>query len=153
MPRLNFVGGPRPTRPDRAREILSALPPLVTPVALVRLDHGRIADEMLELLGEFWVSHIQVYGEVTAGSLAVLAQDGFKAMPVVAVRDAGFTDAVDEWLSRMGGRTPAAVVLDAYDPQRQGGTGKPFEWQWLEEADRREARPLAADYPGGRVTP
>lgn len=131
---LNFVGGPRQIEPDQACQILQAIPPLVTPVALVRLDHGRVPDDLLEFLGQFWISHVQVYGEITSGSLAMLAQDGFRAMPVVSVRDANFADGVNGWLSRMGGRSPAAIVLDAFDPDRLGGTGKAFQWDWVREA-------------------
>lgn len=138
---LNFVGGPRQIGPERAIEILQALPPLITPVALVRLEQGRLPDDLLELLGEFWVSHVQVYGEVTSGSLAVMAQDGFKPMPVIPVRDEHFADTTNEWLARCAARPPVALVLDAYDPERLGGTGKAFRWDWLEAA--RQAGRLA----------
>lgn len=131
---LNFVGGPRQVSPEQAAEILQELPALVTPVALVRLEAGRVPDHLIELLGQFWVSHVQVYGEVTSGSLALLAQDGFKAIPVVSVRDESFADGVNELFSRLGGRPPAAIVLDAYDPQLAGGTGKSFQWDWVTQA-------------------
>lgn len=131
---LNFVGGPRQLDPDRATAILETLPPLVAPVALVRLEHGRISDDLIELLGGFWVSHLQLYGEISPGSLASLASEGFRAIPVVPVRNEGFANTVNEWLSRMGGRKPAAVVLDAYDAERLGGTGKAFRWDWVTRA-------------------
>jgi phosphoribosylanthranilate isomerase len=132
---LNFVGGPRQIEPEKACEILQALPPFVTPVALVRLEQGRVPDDLLEFLGQYWVSCIQIYGEVTSGSLAVLAQDGFKVMPVVCVRDEDFADPVNVLLSRVAGRAPAAIVLDAYDPERLGGTGKAFQWEWVQRAE------------------
>jgi phosphoribosylanthranilate isomerase len=131
---LNFVGGPRQISPEQAAEILSDLPPLVTPVALVRLERGRLPDDLVELLGEFWVSYVQVYGEITSGSLALLSQDGFRAIPVFAVRDEGFAEDVNALFARVGGRAPSAVVLDAYDPDRAGGTGKAFQWEWVRKA-------------------
>ncbi|MBI4581116.1 MAG: phosphoribosylanthranilate isomerase [Planctomycetes bacterium] len=151
---LNFVGGPRQIDLERAAEILRALPPLLAPVALVRLEQGMVPDDLLEFLGQFWVSHVQVYGDVTAGSLVVLAQDGFQAMPVVPVRDERFAGGVNDWLSRMGGRRPAAIVLDAYDPDRLGGTGRTFQWDWVAEA---AAAGAMADWPpiilAGGLTP
>lgn len=141
---LNFVGGPRQIDPDQAAAILSALPAFVMPVALVRLERGRVPDELIEVLGQFWVSHVQLYGEISSGSLAMLANEGFRTLPVVSVRDEQFADTVNEWLSRMGGHKPAAVVLDAYDPERLGGTGKAFRWQWVTAA---AAAGRLADWP------
>lgn len=131
---LNFVGGPRQIGAEQAAEILDAIPPLVTPVALIRLEQGRMADELVELLGQFWVSHVQVYGEVTPGGLTVLANDGFRAFPVVAVADETFAQTVNDWLARMGGRKPAGIVLDAYAAGQLGGTGKTFRWDWVTRA-------------------
>lgn len=151
---LNFVGGPRQIEREQAAEILQVLPPLVTPVALVRLDRGLVPDDLLELLGQFWVSTVQIYGEITSGSLALLAQDGFKAMPVISVRNEGFADCVNELLSRSAARPPAAIVLDAYDPERLGGTGRAFQWDWLQAA---EAAGKLAGWPpivlAGGLTP
>ncbi|HON67147.1 MAG TPA: phosphoribosylanthranilate isomerase [Phycisphaerae bacterium] len=131
---LNFVSGPRRIEPELAGDILQAIPPFVTPVALVRLEMGRLPDDLLEFLGQCWVSHIQVYGEVSSGSLALLTQDGFKPMPVVPVRDEQFADEVNNWLSAMGGRLPYAIVLDTHHPDQLGGTGQSFEWNWLRQA-------------------
>jgi len=83
---LNFIGGPRQIEYDRAADILASLPPAITPVALARLERSRISDPLVEFLAQFWVSHVQVYGEVTSGSLALLAQDGFRPIPVLGVR-------------------------------------------------------------------
>lgn len=138
---LNFVGGPRQIDLGRAAEILECLPAFVSPVALVRLEQGRVPDELLELLGEFWVSHLQVYGEVTAGSLAILAQTGFRVMPVLPVRDEAFPEAAAKWLVEETGHRPSAIVLDTHDPERAGGTGKSFPWDWVAAA--REAGRLA----------
>lgn len=131
---LNFVGGPRQIDAQTASEILQGMPPFVTPVALVRLEQGGVPDDLLELLGQYWVSCIQVYGEVTSASLAVLARDGFQVMPVVSIRDENFADPVNAMLSQAAGPAPAAIVLDAYDPERLGGTGKPFQWEWVQQA-------------------
>lgn len=131
---LNFVGGPRQITLEQAGEIVQALPALVVPVALVRLERGRLSDETLGFLGQHWISHVQIYGDFSSASLDGLIQDGLKPMPVVSVRDADFADPVNRWLTEMEGRAPAAVVLDAYDPERLGGTGKAFQWQRVQEA-------------------
>lgn len=131
---LNFVGGPRQITLEQASEIVEALPALVVPVALVRLERGRLSDETLEFLGQHWISYVQIYGDISAAILDGLTRYGLKPMPVVSVRDAEFADPVNCWLTEMEGPSPAAVVLDAYDPEHLGGTGKAFQWQWVQEA-------------------
>lgn len=132
---LNFVGGPRRIDAGQARDILTAIPPLIMPIALVPLESGRVRDALLELLGEFWVSHLQLYGDLSQATLAELCADGFRPMPVVHVAGPDFYLRQDH-LGRPD--TPpsgaAAVVLDAYDPQRLGGTGMAFRWDWVVQA-------------------
>ena len=132
---LNFVGGPRQIAEGPAAEILEALPPMVTPIALVRLEGGRLADALVGLLGRYRVSHLQVYGAVTAESLDALVRDGFRPMPVIAVRSPDFVGGSAFWQTcRTSG--PRAVVLDAYDPAKEGGTGTAFQWEWIPAAMR-----------------
>ncbi len=128
---FNFVGGPRCLDPARAAELLGALPPLVTPVALVRLEEGRVPDSLLELLGEFWVSHVQLYGDLTPAVMAALARDGLRPIPVVAVRDVQTLREAGRLVGAEGGFRPAAVVLDAWVPGREGGTGRTLPWSMI----------------------
>jgi len=131
---LNFVSGPRQMTPAAAEAILRSLPAMVTPVALVRLQGGAVPDELLELLGQFWVSHIQIYGDFESQNLDILRRDGFRPIPVVSVRDRGFADQAAAWWPKGGEPSAAAVVLDAYDPDRPGGTGSHFRWEWVSAA-------------------
>ena len=130
---LNFVAGPRKIDPARGRAILRHLPPLVTPVALVALEGGRIPAEIRNLLNEARVDHLQLYGTCTAEAPAQLVRDGFRPIPVLRVKEAGFAVPGPAWL-RAAGSDAAAVVLDAFDPVRQGGTGEPFCWDWVSAA-------------------
>ena len=95
---LNFVAGPRRIDIQRAESILRALPPMITPVALAKLEDECLPDPLVELLAEFWVSHLQVYGDVTSRSLTRLADEGFRPIPVLAVRDETFAASAPEWL-------------------------------------------------------
>lgn len=141
---LNFVGGPRQVATGPAAEILESLPPFVTPVALVRLTAGQFPDEILELLGQFWVSHLQLYGDLTSESLEVLARDGFRVIPVLAVQGEAFAGSPLPWQGGLGQVRPHAVLLDTHDPGKAGGTGRTFPWSWLQGA--RERGELA-DWP------
>lgn len=133
---LNFVGGPRQLTLEHAAEILEHVPPLLTPVALVRLEGDTLADDLLELLGQYWVSHLQVYGAVRPQGLVSLAGNGFKTLPVLAMRDEGSLALARPWVDLPAGSRPAAIVLDAYDPHRAGGTGQAFQWDLVTQAQR-----------------
>jgi phosphoribosylanthranilate isomerase len=127
---LNFVGGPRRIDVARAEEILRSLPPLVTPVALVSLADGCLNEQVAELLATQWVSTIQVYGDVTVEAVERLAWEGYRAIVPLPIRDESFAVAVAAEVSPKA----AAVLLDAHDPDRLGGTGKTIGWSWVRQA-------------------
>ena len=140
---LNFVGGPRRISLATAQPLLEHLPAFVTPVALVRVEQDRFADDLAEFLDQFRVSHLQLYGNPTIKALDSLLADGFKPIPVVAVKDASFHVAIDAWPHDIR-RCLNAVVLDAYDSTQAGGTGKTFTWSWVAQARQRN---LLVDWP------
>ena len=149
---LNFVGGPRRIDIPQAEAILSRLPPFVVPVALVRLTGPatpELNEQLAELLATRWVSHVQVYGDVTPDAVARLAWEGYRPIVPIPVRDAGFARERPAILDKA-----TAVLLDAHDPNALGGTGRTFTWSWV--ADARERRELA-DWPpiilAGGLTP
>jgi phosphoribosylanthranilate isomerase len=131
---LNFVGGPRQIDPPTAASILEALPPLVTPVALVELHEGHLADVLVSLLARYQVALLQVYGEITDEAMPRLALSGFCPIPVVGVRDEDFAGCSAGWSTDQGSWRPRAVLLDTYDSGRAGGTGKAFRWDWVAAA-------------------
>src|SRR5689334_2233881 len=73
---LNFVGGPRQIDFTTADEILSALQPFVTPVALVRLVNNKAPSELLEWLVDSPVRCLQVYDVRDASALQELSGAG-----------------------------------------------------------------------------
>jgi len=131
---LNFVAGPRKIDPARAADILSCIPLMVTPIALVKLEKGDIAQDLAELLAKYRVSCLQLYGQVNRESLARLTQKGFRPIPVIHVQDEKFADTLDDLRPADAGLELTAVVLDAYNPDIEGGTGTPLRWDWVAEA-------------------
>jgi phosphoribosylanthranilate isomerase len=133
---LNFVAGPRQIDLERAEQILKHLPPLLTPVALIDVSGGRIPDSFLELLGCFWVSHIQMYGQVSPDAVLRLRSEGFRPVLVQHVQAGEFPGATQGFLDRCAAAGPAAILLDAYDDTRLGGTGQAVDWDRIAEARR-----------------
>jgi phosphoribosylanthranilate isomerase len=154
---LNFVAGPRRIDPLAAEAILDALPPLVVPVALIEIaptEAGLFNEQVAELLATRWISTVQLYGEVTAETVHQLAWQGYRPLVPVHVRDASFAAPRPDVLGPPAAREVAGVLLDAYDPDKQGGTGRAFHWEWVRQA---RARGELAGWPpvvlAGGLTP
>ncbi len=132
---LNFVSGPRRVALSQAEAILGELPPVAGVVGLVRVQGGgNVPAELRAALSEpSRMTHLQLYGDYDLSALR--ANVNQRLMPVLPVRDRGFSRVAAPWLTGGDAQArPAAIVLDAYDAQREGGTGKAFRWEWLGEA-------------------
>jgi phosphoribosylanthranilate isomerase len=153
---------PRYIAPGAAAGIVRQLSPFVTAV-------GVFADEpdaelVVTVAGEARVTAIQLHGPRFAESSGPLAD--FPLIRAVAVRG----NFKPEELGRL---TASAFLLDTFDPNLPGGTGKTFDWGLAREAKRygpiilagglapenvgqaiREVRPFAVDVASGvELTP
>ena len=148
---------PRYIVPGAAAEIVRQLPPLVMAVG-VFADEPR-AEHVVAVAGEARVTAIQLHGPRFPESSGPL--EGFPLMRAVAMRE----DFKPEELGRL---TASAFLLDTFDPNLPGGTGKTFDWGLAREAKRygpiilaggltpenvgqaiREVRPFAVDVASG----
>ena len=133
---LNFVGGPRRIDAPRAESILVALPESATPVALIDVSRGGVSGTLQPILEQHGVRHLQMYGEVEPETIARLNGEGFRTWLVRHVRSDEFAADTRTFLDRCGSDRPAAVLLDAFDPAMQGGTGRTVDWTRIDEVRR-----------------
>jgi phosphoribosylanthranilate isomerase len=131
---LNFVAGPRRIDLAHAELILRELPPFVQPVALVKLAEGTIDASIRSLLEARRVSTVQVYGDVTREAVEDLSWRGFDVIVPTPVRDARFAEHKPAALEGSEHGRAVLVLLDAYDPEKAGGTGQTFRWEWVRAA-------------------
>lgn len=148
---------PRYIEPGAARRIIAQLPPLVMAV-------GVFADEtegehVAAVAREAGVSAVQLHGPKFPALDGAL--ENYRVIRGIAVRQ-GLDPA--DW-SRLAA---SAFLLDAFDPELLGGTGKTFDWSLAREAKRygpiilaggltpenvgravREVRPYAVDVASG----
>ncbi len=127
---------PRLLDEARARMIRDALPPRVSTIGVFvdqPVDEVRRIAEAVRLTG------IQLHGDESMDYIEKLMHPVIKAVPVTA----GFMPASLD-------RFPAevTVLLDAHDPVRRGGTGRPIDWSLAAAAAAR--RPL---FLSGGLTP
>lgn len=112
-----YKPSPRYVDPDRAAEIVRALPPFVTPVGLF-VDAS--AEEVRTISARAGVQLIQFHGDESPG---FCAQFGLPYMKAIRVRPG-----VDllQYASDFHGAH--ALLLDAWQEGLHGGTGAMFDW-------------------------
>jgi phosphoribosylanthranilate isomerase len=114
---LGFVfwpESPRSIDPDRARAIVSALPPFVTPVGVFVNQATEYVKAVAALAR---LGALQLHGDET------VAYAGGMTRPVIkAVSLAEPEEEIDRWPPE------TMLLLDVHDPVRRGGTGRTVDW-------------------------
>jgi phosphoribosylanthranilate isomerase len=114
---IGFVfwpSSPRFIQPARAREVVRALPPFVTPVGVfVDQPAGHVKD-VASVVG---VGAIQLHGREDLGYARTLGRRVIKAASVAEAEVLA-----DSW------PPDVTLLLDAMDEDRRGGTGRTVDW-------------------------
>ena len=124
---LGFVFAPSPRRisPEKARQIIKALPPLVQTVGVfVDEDLGKVSS-VTEMCG---LDILQFHGSESADYC-----DSFDQRVIKAIRLRNRQDLKS--LAEYDG-VVHALLLDTYLPDKLGGTGMTFNWEWALEAGK-----------------
>lgn len=151
-----YPPSPRHLSVEQARQIVAALPPFVSVVGLfVDEEPERVRQVMTQLPLDL----LQFHGEETPD---YCRQFGRRYMKAVRMRDDVDLHAISRDYA-----DASALLVDAYVPDRVGGTGKTFDWQRLPanldsnlilagglDADNigsaiRQVRPWGVDVSGG----
>ncbi|HOJ20767.1 MAG TPA: phosphoribosylanthranilate isomerase [Armatimonadota bacterium] len=120
---LGFVFAPSPRRvtPEKAREIISALPPLVTPTGVFV---NSPAAEVAEIARATGLRAIQLHGDEPPDVLReVRARTGAWIARAFRVRGEETLAEIPRYLDYCD-----AILLDAHVPGAAGGTGQVFDW-------------------------
>ena len=152
-----YPPSPRFIEPAAAKVITQRLPPFVATVGVFanETDAGRV----ISLARQAGVTTVQVHGP--AFPVLQELRPSFNLVVALAVRQ-GFE------LRDLARFEAGAYLLDTFDPNRLGGTGKTFDWSVAREAKRygpvilaggltpanvvqavREVRPFAVDVASG----
>ena len=122
--------------PERARAILAALPPFITPVGVFV---NEAPDRVLEICEFVGLDTAQFHGDERPRDLQGLSRlKRIKAVRVGSERD----------IQRLGLYPVEAYLLDACVPGKLGGTGEAFNWELA-----REAHPHGPIILAGGLTP
>ncbi len=118
---------PRYVRPEKVVAIVHKLPAFVDVVGIFvnsTIEHVR------EVASQCQLDWIQLHGEESPEFCRWLTYDTAKLMKALRVKDAGDLQQVDNY-------STDAILLDAYDPKRHGGTGLTFDWNIVGHIGKR----------------
>ena len=136
---LGFVfyeGSPRFVSFDAAAEIIRELPPFIIKVGVFV---NAAEDFVLRAVRDCGLNLLQFHGDETPD---YCLQFGLMSMKAFRVRDASSLEAVRHYPTD-------AWLLDAYNPDKLGGTGEAFNWDLAREA-QTWGRPI---FLAGGLTP
>lgn len=151
-----YPPSPRAISLQQAQEIVSVLPPFITVVGLF-VDESR--DTLMQLLGSVRIDLLQFHGKESPAECV-----GYGRPWIKAIRMRAGIDLVAVEKDCTGA---SALLLDAYEAGKPGGTGSHFDWERIpgEMASRiilagglspenitaavRQVRPYAVDVSGG----
>jgi len=117
-----YPGSPRAISPEKAREIIETLPPLVATVGVFVNETIDAVREVRRLAG---LSLVQLHGDETPEAVSALGPSVIKTIRVKGIES---FDGIDRY-------HPRAFLLDTHADAAYGGTGERFSWdltQWVE---------------------
>ncbi len=79
-----------------------------------------------ETIGRANLDYAQLHGEETPAMLEALQGRGFKALRPTSAAEA---EIEAEWFAELGPGGGPQLLIDAYDPDEYGGTGKRADWK------------------------
>jgi phosphoribosylanthranilate isomerase len=133
-----FPQSPRAVTVDQVQLIVKDLPPFVTRVGLFV---NEDADRINRIMHECQLDLVQLHGDEPPGIFARLA---CRAIKVLRVQNRSCL------LNHQHYPGPA-ILLDAWCPDRYGGTGASFDWQLAAEIARQRPLILAGGLSPGNV--
>lgn len=123
-----YTGSPRAVTPQQANSIIDSLPAFISKVGLfVNAETGQVK----ETLRQVNLDYLQFHGDESADYCEGFDRPYIKAM---AIRpDMNLSASLSPF------QHAAGLLLDTWDPDKAGGTGKSFNWHLLEKLPRQIA--------------
>ena len=122
-----YPQSPRYITPEDAAKIIGALPAFVD-VAGVFVN--ATVDEINKAIGVCHLDWIQLHGDETPEFCESFLTLNVKTMKALRVRDHSDIDKAEDYYTD-------AILLDAFDPARYGGTGITFDWNIVGHMGKR----------------
>jgi phosphoribosylanthranilate isomerase len=136
---LNFFAGPRKVDFQKARDIQSQLPPLVTRVGLTSGPCAEFpqAPTVSELRQHAGITVVQAYGNDVLTDLTPVDRECLNAWLVLRLTPGNLEEQLNNQEVTQNLMSANALVVDAFVPGAMGGTGEKLNWSELQVALRK----------------
>lgn len=122
-----YPKSPRYVQPEDAARIVNRLPAFID---IVGVFVNSTLEETREIASRCQLDWIQLHGDENAEFCQWLAYDSPKTMKAIRVKDSNDIQQADGFFTD-------AILFDAYDPSKYGGTGLTFNWNIIGHVGRR----------------
>ena len=122
-----YPESPRFITPEKAMEIINKLPAFVD-IAGVFVNDSF--DKIREIIDRCQLGWIQLHGDESPQFCRVFLSLNVKTMKALRVRDQADIDRANSFFTD-------AILLDAFHPERYGGTGLTFDWNIIGHIGKR----------------
>jgi phosphoribosylanthranilate isomerase len=113
-----FADSPRQITPQKARDIISAMPPFVNTVGVFVNEDPVVISKVIHYCG---LDLVQLHGDESPDLCCELMPYTIKALRI--------KDESSLRTSQIYHRKVRALLLDTYSKDKAGGSGKTFDWQ------------------------
>ncbi|MFA7485934.1 MAG: phosphoribosylanthranilate isomerase, partial [Phycisphaerae bacterium] len=122
-----YPQSPRYIKPAQAEKIIGKLPAFIRIVGLFineKVEHIR------SVMDECYMNSLQFHGDETPEFCASFSDLNVRTIKAIRVRDYKDIKAAEKYYTD-------AVLLDAFDQNKYGGTGLKFDWNIIGHMDKR----------------
>jgi phosphoribosylanthranilate isomerase len=122
-----YPGSPRYLAPQKAADIISKLPGFVD---IVGVFVNATIEQIHEIRALCQLDWVQLHGDEDPPFCRLFLSHDVKTMKAIRVNDQTDIEKADSFFTD-------AVLLDAFDPKRYGGTGITFDWNIVGHMNKR----------------
>lgn len=122
-----YKDSPRYIEPQKAAEIIDRLPAFID-TAGVFVD--ETLDKIHKTINTCQLNWVQLHGDETPQFCGLLLSYNVKTMKAIRVKNQADIKRAEDYFTD-------AILLDAFDPAKYGGTGLTFDWNIIGHIDKR----------------
>ena len=122
-----YPDSPRYVTPEKAAQIISKLPAFID---IAGVFVNATFDEIRRIIDRCWLNWIQLHGDEDPDFCRSFLSVHVKTMKALRVKDTSDIEKADEFFTD-------AVLLDAFHPEKYGGTGLTFDWNIVGHIGKR----------------
>lgn len=122
-----YPKSPRYIEPKAALELISRLPAFIDTVGIFV---NPSLEQIKEIIADGRINWVQLHGDETPEFCESLLSLSVRTMKALRIRTARDIEKAEDYYTD-------AILLDAFDPEKYGGTGRSFDWNIIGHIGKR----------------